>query len=448
MIGVLFRKSESAFIGRRFVPAPGNRNIPFFESNVLGGASVVNGCVHAVGDRELWRDFLGRFKIEFKDILEGFRDLYTLDVSAPGKIPLKLAPRTKLDLHISKSLSLEMHLNSGDTNFSDSASFGAIYNTVARRHRSSVLNLIHGRSFSILLGHEALDLAFSPKGRLVGVVTNSGLLKADFVVLSAGVIGSNSFLLRQRDGHAGRNLPTFERVGKGVGDHLNLRVNVLTKGSFGSLNEVSEDPIKKILLYLRHWIGIPSLMSTTGATTSIQLDLDGDGRVDTKINILHFSEEGRHGSSGKYFHERPGFSLSITPIMPMSRGSICLDDGDLSVDPGYLSEKSDVTLLKTALQWCMTLLTSPSMKPLIDSIVEEELILSDPFQYIFKNVFSGHHLIGGAHDLIDHNFQCYDIPGLFICDASIMDRHLSSNIHAPVVLLSDQFAKRLIKIGD
>ena len=54
------------------------RNIPFFKSNILGGATAINGCVAALGDKELWDDFLAaRTSLSSFDdaILPAFSDL-------------------------------------------------------------------------------------------------------------------------------------------------------------------------------------------------------------------------------------------------------------------------------------------------------------------------------------------------------------------------------------
>jgi choline dehydrogenase-like flavoprotein len=183
-------------------------------------------------------------------------------------------------------------------------------------------------------------------------------------------------------------------------------------------------------------------MTTTGATLSIQLDLDKDGEIDTKINLLHFTENGRHGSSGDYFHSEPGFSLSITPLFPKSRGSIRAVGDEAYIDPNYLEDSKDVEVLKLALVWCLNFLDSDEIKPHVSSVIDRVTMESSPNDYICTNLYSGHHLVGGAHTLVDENFQCKDIPRLYICDASVMSEHLSSNIHAPVVLLADAFARR------
>jgi len=60
-------------------------------------------------------------------------------------------------------------------------------------------------------------------------------------------------------------------------------------------------------------------------------------------------------------------------------------------------------------------------------------------------MYSGHHLIGGLQDAVDANFEVYNTDGLYVCDASIFDRYVASNIHSSVVLIADLFAKKFVK---
>ena len=55
-------------------------------------------------------------------------------------------------------------------------------------------------------------------------------------------------------------------------------------------------------------------MRGTGASSGVHLDLDKDGAIDTRIQIVNFTESGRHGSDGKIFGEDPGFSCLFLPI--------------------------------------------------------------------------------------------------------------------------------------
>ena len=187
-------------------------------------------------------------------------------------------------------------------------------------------------------------------------------------------------------------------------------------------------------------------MKGTGATAAAHLDLDKDGEIDTRIQIVQFSETGRHGSDGKLFSScKPGFSISITAIHPRSRGEITLNDSGQSVDPMYLSSKDDIELLKKALKFSLELLKSGPMSAHILKIEDESTIKNNPEKYINSNFFSGYHLIGGSHDVVDANFQVKNMKGLYVCDASVFHEYAASNIHSSVVLIADMFAKKFMR---
>ena len=228
-------------------------------------------------------------------------------------------------------------------------------------------------------------------------------------------------------------------------DHTNLRINVLTNKEIGSLNEISNSFYKKLLLFSKYLFGKSTLMKGTGATSAVHLDLDQDGEVDTRIQIVQFSETGRHGSDGKLFSSsQPGFSISITAINPKSKGKITISSNGNSVDPRHLSSNNDIELLKKALKFSLKLLRSSHINSHILKIEDEAIIKNDPEKYITDNFYSGFHLIGGLQGAINSNFEVHNIKGLYVCDASVFDRYAASNIHSSVVLIADLFAKRFI----
>lgn len=102
------------------------------------------------------------------------------------------------------------------------------------------------------------------------------------------------------------------------------------------------------------------------------------GRVDTRIQVVQFAEAGRHCSDGKDFLDKPGFSLSITPIHPESKGSIRIFEGKVAVDPTYLSDKRDMDILKLSLTYCLKLLRSDPIDRFVQEIVSEKLMEDDP----------------------------------------------------------------------
>jgi choline dehydrogenase-like flavoprotein len=282
---------------------------------------------------------------------------------------------------------------------------------------------------------------------VVGVKTNLRRIKSDYVILSAGVIGTCDLLLREsaRLEREGDSILKGLAIGGGIQDHSNLRINVLTNKNIGSLNEISDSFYQKLILLVKHYSSQPTLMKGTGATSAVHLDLDKDGEIDTRIQVVQFSETGRHGSNGQFFNSsHPGFSLSITAINPQSKGSIVLDGSNNIVDPMFLSSKKDIELLKLALEFCLKLLRSSPISKHVLKIEEEESIEYNPEKYIINNIFSGHHLIGGVQNAINSDFEVNNTEGLYVCDASIFDRYVASNIHSSVVLMADIFAKKFI----
>lgn len=445
LIGLLFRDSSQPFIRRRNLALECGRVIPFFESNVLGGASSINGCVHSLGSRVAWERILKRFDSSYHEVFAAFERLFSTNPSDSSRIRLRLAAQSQVDYAFSKTLT-SLGVPAGSTNLSDAVSHGPIINTSGRLLRSSVLSLLRGKAVDIRLGVEVEGFTLGHCGRVTGVTSTKGAFKADYVVLSGGVIGTCSLLHRgvTKDPRLASSLNSA-KIGSNVQDHTNLRINVLTDLKVDSLNTVANSAVRKLKLIASHLLGRSTCMSGTGATSAAQLDLDGDGCVDTRINMLQFSENGRHGSDGKYLDDEPGFSLSITHIHPNSTGSIELSSNGMRLNPNYLADPRDMELLKNALDFCLRILRSSPLDGLVKAIPKVREIESDPEAYIRNNLFSGHHLTGGAQYCVDKNFRVKGVEGLYICDASIISGYASSNIHSSVIIMSDIFCRRFLK---
>lgn len=443
LIGLLYRKKILKYLSKRELVLANGRHIPFFESNVLGGASVINGCVHTVGSRLVWNNILGNFDSDYHELIDSYNKLYTMHQGEKNKINLMLAPQNAIDMAFIQALN-NNSVPTGDMNFSDGENCGPIYDTTRKFFRSSVMSLIRKRGFQIFSGEVVKRVLFENGKNAVGVETDKKIIKSDYVILCGGVIGTCSLLLRnEKDKETVDHVRRLD-IGREVQDHTNLRVNVITKTEIGSLNEVYRSFLKKLFLLFRHLSGKHTLMVGTGATSGAHLDLDGDGKVDTRIQVVQFSETGRHASDGKQFLDKPGFSLSITPIHPASRGVIEISESGVNVDPMFLSDNSDMEMLKLSLAYCLKLLRSEPICSFVQEIVSEHLIESDPEKYINENVYSGHHLIGGTHNAIDKDFNIKGMNGLHVCDASLFREYAASNIHSSVILISDIFSKRFI----
>ena len=441
MIGLLF-KSSNRFIQTIEFKAPQNRMVPYFLSQVLGGSSVMNGCVHVFGDRERWSRLLTKFSIKEEELDSSYRELYSKGSKGTG-ISIAAAPASKLDRGFVDAL-VEMKVTEGDTEYADKPTVGPIVNTVRRLFRSSVLSLKYHKNINIRLDAGIDHLAVNDAGELVGVVSKDKLYTSSLVILCAGVIGTNELLMKKAlNISSGLMVDLQLGAGIGIADHANLRVDVSCPIPIGSLNEISSSLVRKSKLFLSYLFGKPNLMMGTGATSAVNLDLDRDGVVDTRINLLRFYESGRSGA-GLFSSTHPGFALSITMINPLSRGKITCEDERYIVEPGYLDENYDKEFLEKALMFSLELLKREQLSGFVESIYSHDEIVNDTGGFIENNVFSGYHLIGGCADLVESDFSLKGLPGLYVCDASVLSEFPASNIHSTVVLLADLFGKKLL----
>ena len=141
MIGLLFRSNTQPYIDARKLVLEGGRTIPFFESKVLGGASVINGCVHTIGSKVMWERMLKKFNSNYSEILNAYKSLYSVGPFTANKIHLVLAPQKKIDQAFLETMGRK-GVPIGDTNFSSQENCGPIYNTINKIFRSSVLSLL------------------------------------------------------------------------------------------------------------------------------------------------------------------------------------------------------------------------------------------------------------------------------------------------------------------
>ena len=443
MIGFVFRRKEMKEITKRSFTLSNGREIPFFESNLWGGASIMNGCVHVFGFKSKWESVLKKFAFGYDELLKSNDELYSFDLKEKNKMTLMNAHQNEIDSLFIKTLNSK-NIPTDDMSHTEKEACGPLQNTVRKYFRTSVLSLLEKKEFTLCMEERVEQILFDDAGKVRGVKTNKGVKEADYVILSAGVIASNDLMLREQK-RAENSFLSDLSIGDWIQDHTNIRVNVLANREINSLNEISSNFYKKLSLSLSHFAGKPTVMRGTGATSACYLDLDKDGEIDTRIQILQFAESGRHASDGTLFgSSEPSFSISITAIHPESHGDITLDGDTNIVDPKFLSKEKDIEILKLALKYCFELLESEPISEYVKEIQDREFIESDPEKYIRDTMFSGHHLIGGLHDCVDSNFKVNGTGGLYVCDASIFDKFVASNIHSSVVLIADLFAKKFI----
>jgi choline dehydrogenase-like flavoprotein len=444
LIGLLYSKPNK-FIKKISLPLGPSRKVPYYVSNVLGGSSVINGCVHVMGSELIWNKVMDRFGLKAEDLKNSYRRLYS-KCGEKNKISIKLAQKSNLDKIFFKVLE-SYDVPFGDVEWMTTPRCGTLYNTVNNFIRSSVRSLGNAGIVRSLINLEVDYLLVNDNFKIIGVAAGGKFYFADYVILSAGVIGTNTLLLKKVMRFSDKKFFDLNlSVGNQIKDHTNLRINVVSTKKIASLNELAVSIPRKIYLFLRHVLGIKTLMIGTGATSAAHLDLDGDGEIDTRIQLLNFSETGRIGSDGSLFSSsKPGFSISITAIHPKSYGKISVSPKGLKVDPGYLLDKDDVDHLRRAVKFVFKILQTYPLSEYVKEIDCREIIENFPDDYIFLNAYSGYHLLGGCSEIIDRDFKVRSLGNLFICDASAMSEYISSNIHSSVAILADMFSSKFIK---
>lgn len=413
------------------------RSIPFFESNILGGATSINGGVAAFGDKELWDGFLSE-RTNFSSFNESVALAFDSITDCYGVA--KLTESTLDKAFFKSSKQVVPKLTKGNTLFSGEQIYGSLHTKRKRWIRQHISVLLNGhKCLKFYTGIEVIRVE-SHKGGCSIVLSNGERRFYEKVILSGGCWGTHDIL--------SRSVPELYSSDRQLWDHPNLRINVDANYDFGSLNTIEDSLVKKICLGARYLFDPNSLMASPGATSCFYIDLDDDGKVDAKVQLLNFSEEGRLGSkSSKMFCDSPGFSLAITLIRDgvpcsYSYGSNGCDSGiNMNID------SKTINLYQSAIEICLRLLELAPLSDLVKEVRHKKDLINQSEKYIRDNIYSGYHLIGGHilndFSLLNKNFQFKPIKNLYIVDASCFDRFVSPNIEFPSIALGSAWSKHM-----
>lgn len=412
------------------------REIPFFESQLRGGATSINGCVASIGNVAAWNKFLqertnlGSYDDSLTRILEEITHNY----------PLKPLSNRKIDeIFLAASMATVPGLRRGNTLFSDLQTCGPLWVKGTRWLRSYNHRLYKFRQANTKFINAKLNGLRKYNGKWRLQLNDSSVADYDLVILAAGVIGSHKILAN--------SFPDIYTEPRLIRDHPNLRIKVDTKFNFGSLNVAEKSFWPKVKLIWEYLRNDGSLLSSPGATSCFYVDLTGDRTIDAKIQLLNFSESGRLGSAGgDLFSDSPGFSIAITLI---NQGVQC------SYAPGKLDshqkiemqlDDNTIRLYQKAVSLVFEILRQ---EPLGDYVARLPQLFDfnyDSENFITNNIYSGYHLIGGhtvgEECLLRSDFSWNQERNLFVVDASCFDRFVASNIEIPTTALASAWAKK------
>ncbi len=150
----------------------------------------------------------------------------------------------------------------------------------------------------------------------------------------------------------------------------------------------------------------------------------------------------------------PGFSLSVSPCRPLSRGHVAIRSPDPhappEIAPNYLSEPEDVRTLLAGARFLHRLAATPTLSALIDAEIRPGPEAADEGAHlaaIRRDAYSVFHPCGTCRmgpdpdeAVVDARLRVHGIDGLRVADASIFPTIPSGNINAPAMMVGERAA--------
>ena len=150
----------------------------------------------------------------------------------------------------------------------------------------------------------------------------------------------------------------------------------------------------------------------------------------------------------------PGFSLSVSPCRPLSRGHVAIRSPDPQVAPeiapNYLSDHEDLRILLDGARFLHRLAATPTLSAVIDTAIRPGPEAADEEAHVAAiraNAYSVFHPCGTCRmgpdvsdAVVDARLRVHGVEGLRVVDASIFPTIPSGNINAPAMMVGERAA--------
>ena len=449
------------------------------RGKVLGGSSSINGLVHIRGQREdfdAWAQ-LGNAGWSYADVLPYFRksedqqggeSVYhgtggPLSVGAfPDRHPL-------CDAFIKAAGEIGIPRND---DFNGEHQEGAgYYHTTSRRGRRSSCAVAYLRPAqkrtNLRVHTEALVTRIRFEGRrAVGVEYQLGgrphVATANREVLVCG--GSfNTPQLLQLSGVGPQALLTHHGipvvldaagVGEGLQDHFYVRT-VWKCTQRITLNDDMASLVGRISIGLRYALRRSGPLTVgaghAGAFVRTRPEMS---RPDVQLYMITFSTD----KMGTKLHRFSGFTASMSPLRPESRGFVRIQSPDARVPPAiqynYLTTPNDQRTAIDGLRGIRELMHTSAMKPFARSeVAPGDSVRTDDewLDYARKVGGTVYHPTStcrmGQDELavVDERLRVRGLSGLRVVDASIMPDVVSGNSNAATIMIAEKGADMILE---
>jgi len=449
------------------------RRVPWPRGKVIGGSGSINGLVYVRGqpeDYDAWRE-AGCDGWGWSDLLPHFVRAERQERGAGDfhgdRGPLWVSDdRTRFEI---SRLFIDAAVASGlpaNPDCNDGLQEGAgYYQTTTRRgFRSSTASAYlapASRQANLEVVSGALcERVVINKGRAVGVCyrAKNGQREhaycAGEVLLAAGAIGSPQLLMRSGIGeadhlreHGIEPLVDLDAVGRNLQDHLRIHNSYRTR--VPTLNDRLGSAIGRIGIALEYLFTQRGPMAMGAAPVFCFLKTRAEAsRPDVQFHVLPWSSS--EPSSGK-MHPFSGFTVSVCPLRPESRGRLRLRSADASDPPliqaNYLATDRDrrtaVGAIEAARRICRH---APLDDVILDEITPGRSAVSYDalLEFVQNSASTIFHPVGtcrmGSDEtaVVDPRLNVRGVEGLRVADASIMPSITSGNTNAPVVAIAEK----------
>ena len=462
-------------------PCLDGRRITCPRGKGLGGTSSINGMVYVRGnphDFEEW-EAEGAKGWGYRDCLPYFKKAETWikggDDYRGGDGPLGVCAGNDMKLNPLYRAFIDAGIEAGypeteDYNGLHQEGFGPMHMTVRDGVRESTSRaylrpVLHRPNLRLVTHALAKKIEFD-KSRAAGIVVEIAG-KTEFigakkeVLIAAGAIASPMLLqcsgigAREDLAEVGvRQKVKLPGVGKNLQDHLEVYFQFWCKKPV-SLNS-------KLGLFSKGIIGAEWLLTKKGLGATNHFEScafirssNGLKAPDIQYHFLPAAMryDGTPSISGH------GFQVHVGPNKPKSRGRVKITSADTATSPSILFNYLAADEDREAWRRCIRLTREIINQPAMDAYRGEEIqpgtqVASDEEidRWVRENVESAYHpagtcKMGRADDpmsVVDAECRVHGLDNLRVIDASVFPTLPNGNINAPVIMVAEKMADKLL----
>ena len=460
-------------------PHLNNRRLHCPRGKGLGGSSSINGLVHIRGQREDFDEWarLGNAGWGFDDVLPYFKRSEDQQSGAdawhgaggPISVCTSPDPHVLCDAYIEAGQELGLARND-DFNGASQEGFG-YYHTISRKGRRSSCAVAYLRPAmkrtNLQVRTDALVTSILFEGtRAAGVEVQvdgaTQTVRANReVLLSAGAFNSPQILQRSGVGPAAllqeHGVPVVldaPGVGEGLQDHFYVRT-VWKCAQPLTFNDDMATLHGKLGVGLRYLLQRRGPLTVSagyaGAFVRTRPEIE---RPDVQLYFINFSTD----KMGTGLHPFSGFTASMSPLRPQSRGFVRIRSSDPHDPPAiqynYLSTEDDRRTAIDGLKLTRRLMSTAAMKPyVLAEHLPGERAKSDEEWLAYAREVGGtvYHPTStcrmGQDSLavVDERLRVRGLHGLRVVDASIMPNVVSGNTNAGVVMVAEKASDLILQ---